>query len=43
MKLYPISANTFKRRTEEMPKDVENQVTKIVKNASFIQFDLVNL
>ena len=40
LKVIPMSANTVKRRNEEMADDVENQVIKMVKNLQFysIQF-----
>nr|KAF6269420.1 hypothetical protein mMyoMyo1_011245 [Myotis myotis] len=35
LKAIPISANTVKRRIEDMAEDIENQVIKMVKNLPF--------
>jgi len=35
LKEIPMSANTIKRRIEEMADDIENQVIIMVKNSPF--------
>jgi len=40
LKEIPMSANTIKRRIEEMADDIENQVITMVKNSPFYSIQL---
>ena len=40
LNFIPMSANTVKRRIEEMAEDIENQVIKMVKNSPFYSIQL---
>lgn len=40
LKVIPMSANTVKRRIEDMAEDIENQVIEMVKNSTFYSIQL---